>query len=299
MRFADRELAARLEGAEVASVREYVEAVQRIWPGAGAAAQRVGDGVAVFAGQGSPVNRVYGLGMREPVHDQDLEWAEAFFAAREEACRVDLCPLAHPSLQAWAMLRGYSVQQFKNVWWRDLGNDDVDHPPNLRFRIETVTVEQAQLWASTVSAGFAGVHNPVNDDKLFLPNVYKRNTVCFLAWDSADPPSNTVATLTDPGGRSMINSRIRIAIQLGRWPAGGGALAIHDGVAICFSTSVRPAMRRTGVQSALLRARLAHAAQAGCDLVTVSTTPGTASQRNVERFSFHLAYTKPTLMLPV
>ncbi len=279
--FADRELAGRLEGAEVASVKEYVEAVQRIWPGVGAAAQRVGDGVAVFAGRGSPVNRVYGLGMREPVQEQDLEQTEAFFVDRGETCRVDLCPLADESLQTWAMARGYSVQQFKNVWWRELDQDDALPSPGARFFIAETLMDQAQLWAGTVSAGFEGVHGPVDGDRLFLPNVYKRNTICFLAWEGVGPPAGATAS---------------ILLSPGRGPAGGGALAIHDGVAICFSTSVRPAMRRMGVQSALLRARLAWAARSGCDLATVSTTPGAASQRNIERSGFRLAYTKPTLI---
>jgi len=46
----------------------------------------------------------------------------------------------------------------------------------------------------------------------------------------------------------------------------------------------------------VLHARLAAATTAGCDLATVQTTPGSGSQRNVERMGFRLAYTKPTLV---
>jgi len=46
----------------------------------------------------------------------------------------------------------------------------------------------------------------------------------------------------------------------------------------------------------LLHARLTTAAAAGCDLATVQTAPGNASQRNVERLGFRLAYTKLALL---
>jgi hypothetical protein len=43
---------------------------------------------------------------------------------------------------------------------------------------------------------------------------------------------------------------------------------------------------------ALLQARLAAARRAGCDLAVVGTSPGSDSQRNIERAGFTLAYTK-------
>ena len=47
-----------------------------------------------------------------------------------------------------------------------------------------------------------------------------------------------------------------------------------------------------GVQMALLQARLNTAREAGCDIAITLTTPGSASQRNVERAGFSLAYTR-------
>ena len=49
--------------------------------------------------------------------------------------------------------------------------------------------------------------------------------------------------------------------------------------------------RGRGVQTALLEGRLAAAEAAVCDLAVVMTTPGTPSQRNVERAGFRTAYT--------
>jgi len=74
-------------------------------------------------------------------------------------------------------------------------------------------------------------------------------------------------------------------------PIGGGALEIHDGMAALMAAETLPAFRRQGVQTALLRARLAAAVEAGCDVAMVHTRPGAASQRNVLRAGFQVVYT--------
>jgi len=266
MIFNDLPLARRLETAEVASAKEYVRAKQFLAPEIGAVARPIEDGLAIFTGAGSPVNRAQGLGMQRPVREESIEAAEAFFTAYGETTRVDLNPLAHDSLHQLLRARGYGVQLFKNVWWRPMGRIAPVNRATPRVQVEIVTEKTALLWAQVVGAAFSGRSSlDEADTSISLANVYKDGATCFLAWIDDDP-------------------------------AGGGAVAIHHGVAILFSTSVRPALRRMGVQSALLRARLAFAADAGCDLVTVSTTPGGASQHNVERFGFRLAYTKPTMV---
>jgi hypothetical protein len=56
------------------------------------------------------------------------------------------------------------------------------------------------------------------------------------------------------------------------------------------------AHRRRGVQTALLSARLAGAAAAGCDIAVVTTQPGSKSQQNVQRRGFDLLYTRAVLV---
>jgi hypothetical protein len=46
------------------------------------------------------------------------------------------------------------------------------------------------------------------------------------------------------------------------------------------------------VQTALLHARLARAAEAGCDLAVCLAQPGSTSQRNVVRQGFTVLYTR-------
>ena len=54
--------------------------------------------------------------------------------------------------------------------------------------------------------------------------------------------------------------------------------------------------RGRGVQTALLHARLAAAAEAGCEYAVVVTQGGTTSQRNCERLGFRVAYSKVTVI---
>ena len=54
--------------------------------------------------------------------------------------------------------------------------------------------------------------------------------------------------------------------------------------------------RGRGLQIALLRARLAAAAEAGCEYAVVVTQGGTTSQRNCERLGFRVAYSKVTVI---
>jgi len=83
-------------------------------------------------------------------------------------------------------------------------------------------------------------------------------------------------------------TRLFIA-QIDGEDAASGAFALHDGIAAFHGMATRPEFRGRGAQSSLLSYRLHRAAQVGADLATVFVTPGTASERNVERAKFQLA----------
>ena len=79
--------------------------------------------------------------------------------------------------------------------------------------------------------------------------------------------------------------------------AGGASMRITDGAAQLTGAATAPEHRRRGVQTALLAARLADAADAGCDIAVVTTAPGSKSQQNVQRQGFHLLYTRAVIVL--
>jgi GNAT superfamily N-acetyltransferase len=78
--------------------------------------------------------------------------------------------------------------------------------------------------------------------------------------------------------------------------AGGASYRIAEGVAQLTGAATVPTHRRRGVQTALLSARLADAAAAGCDLAVITTQPGSKSQQNAQRRGFDLLYTRAVLM---
>lgn len=78
--------------------------------------------------------------------------------------------------------------------------------------------------------------------------------------------------------------------------AGAGSIRISKGLAQMSGASTLPAHRRRGVQSTLLRARLADAARAGCDLAITCTEPASKSQENMQRAGFELLYARAVLL---
>jgi len=78
--------------------------------------------------------------------------------------------------------------------------------------------------------------------------------------------------------------------------AGGAGLRTTEGVAQFAGAATAPAHRRRGVQSALLAARLADAAAAGCDVAVIVTQPGSRSQQNAQRRGFDLLYARAVLV---
>jgi len=69
----------------------------------------------------------------------------------------------------------------------------------------------------------------------------------------------------------------------------------HKVFALCGAGTL-VGFRGRGLQTALLRARMAAAVEAGCEYAVVVTQGGTTSQRNAERLGFRVAYSKVTVI---
>jgi hypothetical protein len=61
---------------------------------------------------------------------------------------------------------------------------------------------------------------------------------------------------------------------------------------VLAAAATLPAFHGRGAQTALIHRRLADAAAAGCTLLAVEATPGSQSERNLERIGLRLAYTR-------
>ena len=265
MLFADLSLAQRLEKQDALLNVWYADALKRLIPESLPATAHIAEGTVVYVGNESPLSRAVGFGMNREVTDIDFDAIEDFYRSRNASVQIDLCPLAHPSLMGILSERGYEFAEFINVWYLPLSDYELS-PPVTVVDVCIVTREEGQIWAETLTRGFNTLdeHAALETD-FSIPFLSMPNTYCFLA---------------------------RIDSQ----PAGAGMMAIHEGVAVLFGTSTVPSMRNRGAQSALLRERLNFALASKCKLAMVGTTPGSNSQRNVERLGFRLAYTKAQMI---
>jgi GNAT superfamily N-acetyltransferase len=155
--------------------------------------------------------------------------------------------------------REYVTQDYMNVYARQVDPLAGESPSVPGLRIQIATADEARRWFERDDAG-GDWAEPDGLAFMTIRSTLKADTQLFLAW-------------------------------LDGQPVGGGALEIHDGVAALMAASTLPAYRKRGIHTALMRARLAAAAVAGCDLAMVHTRPGAASQRNVLRAGFQLLYT--------
>ena len=254
----DLALTQRLESHEAWSSCAHARVQARLYPETGATSLPFAGGHAVYCGR-SPLTQVYGAGLSGPVRAADLDAVEAFYRDRGSAVRLRLCPLADRSLLDLLGERSYRVQDFMNVYARQVRDADAAPPIPPTFDIRVATMAESTAWFERTGAQ-GDWAEPDGVAFMDIRCTIKPGARLFLAWrDGA--------------------------------PIGGGAIEIHDGMAALMAAETLPAFRRQGVQTALLRARLAAAVEAGCDVAMVHTRPGAASQRNVLRAGFQVAYT--------
>jgi ribosomal protein S18 acetylase RimI-like enzyme len=90
----------------------------------------------------------------------------------------------------------------------------------------------------------------------------------------------------------------RYFARIGQQVAGVATVRFDGGLAQLCGAATLPAFRRRGVQTALLRRRLADAYEAGCELALLTTQPGSKSQENGHRQGFELLYSRALLVKP-
>jgi len=261
----DLELARRIELAEARSAVEAAGMLRQVRPESGAAVESIAGGFAVYCGANSPITQAVGLGLNGAVSEEEFAKLEAFYKSRKEPVRVETCPLAEASLIEQFGKRSYRVTEFSNVMARPIPqNDSVTNwpPPAPGITIERAGREQIDLWTLTVAQGFSE-NAPVPQELFEVMKMFAQT----------------------PGAECYL-------VRMEGKVAGGGTLAVRDGVAGLFGASTLPEFRKRGVQTALLYARLARAAEAGCEIAACIALPGSVSQRNITRQGFQTLYTR-------
>lgn len=269
--FVDQALSARLEALEAAQLADLVLAVSARVPALGAASLAVAGGVAAFIAPGISVSRAAGLGMSGPVEDADVAALVDFYRARGTPARVLASPFAHESLLARLDEHGFRLAALDTMLV--LRFDPGESLPAPGVTVRAAEPGEAATWVRTSLAGF-GVSLPLSP----------KETTRAAAFEAA-----FAASFEGSGVTYYTGSR-------GGEPAGGGALLVHGRTGYLFAASTLEAHRGRGVQAALIRARVAAARDAGCDLVFTGTAPGSASQRNFERLGFAPVYSQAVLV---
>jgi len=216
------------------------------------------------------LNRVMGVGLA-PWDRREL--AAAAGALHRHGCvaQVSLRDDAPHAAQARAGLAslgfepGYAWMRFVHPGGEP---QEPEEPPTVRVR--RCAAADARAFGEVVAGGFA---LPPQFVGFVAALVGRERWSCLLAEDAAGAPLGAAAMFTD-----------------------GDAAWLGLGATL-------PAARRRGAQGALLRARTAQAAAAGCALVTMETGARvegrpSASYRNILRAGFEERGLRPNLVAP-
>jgi GNAT superfamily N-acetyltransferase len=207
------------------------------------------------------------------------ERIERAFAARGAPVQVEVSHLSDPEVGNLLTGRGYRLVSYENVLGRALHDapgpvtpPPGTSPPGVEVRLSAP--DELQVWLDVV------LEAELQPDTDGLPaEEFPREALERAERD----------LVAASGTRRYLARRDGIA-------AGGASFRVAGGIAQFTGAATKPAHRRRGIQTALLAARLADAAAAGCDLAVITTSPGTKSQQNAQRQGFDLLYTRAILV---
>lgn len=226
----------------------------------------IGSGHAVFCGDGSPLTQVCWLGFEQPLTTDQLDEVERFFSGRATNWEYVIHPMCDPSVLSVVVSRGHGHAQYENVMAIELANWSLGSTSHDPIGISVVEVAgSARIdWASLSMRAFFGGDIPENCT----------NLANIIAASSA-----TRAYLATIDGQ----------------PAGCASMSVGDRAVYLGGAATLPEYRGKGVQSALLRKRIADAQANGASVAFCECLVGSQSQRNQERAGFRVLHTKIVL----
>ena len=261
---ADLDLARRLERTEGLACAAIVQSRARLDPSSKSCWHDFGGACAMFDGDHSPMTQVFGHGLFDDPHGHELDAIEAFFHGHSSKAVLEMSPLAGLAAIGALQERRYRIVEMSSVLCRPSAGG-VSRAPTMAsgLRVRAIGTREVALWADVAAAGWGSASDEVARfiHDLSLAIVPAERMVSFLA-------------------------------ELDGTPVASASLFLGEGVALLAGASTIPSARNQGAQTALLAARLDHAAKHHCPLAMMATEPGSSSQRNGERQGFRIAYTR-------
>ncbi|HMP42244.1 MAG TPA: GNAT family N-acetyltransferase [Roseiflexaceae bacterium] len=264
MIFPDHALACRIEAHTAWSCLEHAHCQAQIAPPTESQVRPIGGGWAGYRGRQSPLSKVYGIGLTDALQPDDLTAIEAWYCTRRMPIRIRLSPYTDRGTLAFLGQCGYTISDFMDVYARQIGIPLPFAAPAVR--VTQATEAEARHWFARSGAG-GDWAEPDGITFMTIRSVLKRGSQLYLAWVDGEPVS-------------------------------GAAIEIHDGIAELMAAATMPAFRGRGLHTALLHARIAAAAAAGCDLIITHAVPGALSQKNLLQAGFAQLYTAVVVATP-
>lgn len=258
---ADLHLARRLERLEGLSCARFVESRARLEPSVSATWIEVAGVYAMFDGVGSPLTQCFGLGLFAPFGAGEFDQVESFFDARGASTAFETSEFAPEAVTRLLPARGYTPIERSVVLLRSTAVER--HAAATDLTVRRIDPTEGDLWARVGAEGWSSEGEGLAEFVERIGSVSSRaeGAHCFLA---------------ERDGR----------------PIAAAALNLHGDVALMAGASTIPSARRLGAQAALFEARLAFAAEAGCEFAMVVTQPESGSRRNAERRGFTMMYAR-------
>ena len=267
MDFVDQALARRLESAEEMPQVHYARLYQKLKPEVGAAVEPICGGHMIFAGLNSPIGRTVGMGFDGSATAADLDRMEQFYRSHAAPSQIDVCPLTDPPLLEMLKQRNYVMAELNNVLFRRLeGNHEGAAPAGCTIR-QGHSEEAGSFAEIVVRSFFPNGGSPEGFAEMISPIYQAEGAALYVA----EVNGQTVA-------------------------CAAGLLIPEHRVMALFGAGTLPEFRGRGLQTALLRTRMAAGAQAGCEFAVIVTQGGATSMRNAQRLGFLVAYSKATVI---
>lgn len=198
------------------------------------------NGVLLLAASGSShllLNRVIGLGRQAPATDAQIQTIlERFDRLGISEYWVHVCPYARPS-RLGRHLQLHGLQPYRRSWVKMLGRVSRVSPQRSKVHVRFATADDGPSVASILGPAFDMEQRSA---ELFVPLIDRER------W------------------------KILVAEIDGEIAAAAGSYTRDDTSYLAFAAT-RPEWRRHGAQQALIHARIAAAAQAGCRWIASET----------------------------